>query len=78
MFYNQAKKSAIAVLNDEVKAIIANMEEYFIKLGGYIEAALSVESAVRLNGSIELCKFLHIPDKEILHSTQELDDFILS
>ena len=58
--------------------IIMQMDKYYSRLDGYIEAALSKESAVRLNGSIELCRFFNIPENNIIHNTKELDNFMLS
>lgn len=71
-------KSAVDSLSKEAQKIIAQMDSYYTRLGGYIEAALSVDSAVRLNGSVELCRFLNVSETDIIHSPEELDDFILS
>lgn len=53
------------------------MDAYYTKLDGYIDAALSKESAVKFYGSIELCHFLKVPESYIIHDTLELDNFML-
>ena len=65
-------------LNAEAYEIIRQMDKYYSKLDGYINAALSKESAVRFYGSIELCRYLKVPDNCIIHNEEELDNFILS
>lgn len=64
-------------LNAEACEIIRQMDAYYAKLDGYIDAALSKESAVRFYGSIELCRFLKVPESCIIHDIAELDDFML-
>lgn len=65
-------------LDAEALKYIEQMDAYYAKLGGYIDAALSKESAVGFYGSIELCHFLNVPETCIIHSLEELDSFILS
>lgn len=65
-------------LNEETYAILQKMDCYFTKLDGFVEAALNKESAVRFYGSIELCRFLNVPENSIIHNIEELDDFILN
>lgn len=72
--YNEIKKS----LDDECRKTLQIIDDYFMQLGSYIAAALSPISVVRLYGSIELCRFLQIPECEIIHNTQELDNYMLS
>lgn len=69
--------SLISCLNAEEKEIIRQMDAYYSRLDGYIEAALSKESAARFYGSIELCRLLKVPESCIIHSITELDDFML-
>lgn len=64
-------------LNADVYKIIQQMDAYYAKLDGYIDAALSKESAVRFYGSIELCRLLKVSEDCIIHNTKELDDFML-
>ena len=68
----------IGSLDAEALKYIQQMDAYYAKLGGYIDAALSKESAVGFYGSIELCHFLNVPETCIIHSLEELDSFILS
>lgn len=68
----------VSTLNEESRRIMQQMDNYFLQLGSYIDAALSPVSAVRLYGSIKLCRFLGVPEAQIIHSIQELDDFMLS
>lgn len=63
-------------LNAECEKIIRQMDRYYSQLGGYINAALSPVSAVRFYGSIELCKFLKVPETDIIHSINELDRYM--
>lgn len=70
-------ETLVQSLNTQAYEIIQLMDAYYKKLDGYIEAALSKESAVRFYGSIELCRFLEIPEYQIIHNFKELDDFIL-
>ena len=65
-------------MNSECMRIIGIMDNYYNQLGNYIEAALSPISVARLYGSIELCRFLKVPEDLIVHNTQELDEFMLS
>ncbi|MBD5238171.1 MAG: hypothetical protein HDS64_00150 [Bacteroidales bacterium] len=68
----------IQSLNSEAMIIIEQMNAYFFKLDGFIEAALNKESAVRFYGSIELCRFLDVPENIIIHNLDELNDFMLA
>lgn len=65
-------------LNAETYKVIQQMDKYYSKLDGYIEAALNKESAVRFYGSIDLCRFLEIPENSIIHNVEELNNFMLS
>lgn len=64
-------------LNADAREIIQQMDAYYARLGGYIDAALNKESAIRFYGSIELCRFLNVPESCIIHNVLELDDFML-
>lgn len=65
-------------LGKECQAIIGEMDKYYQKLGGYINAALSPISAIRFYGSIELCRCLNVPEEWIIHDISELDIYMLS
>lgn len=73
----QEYDNLVAELDIEVLKIIRQMDDYYSKLDGYINAALSKESAVRFYGSIDLCHYLKVPEKDIIHNLSELDDFML-
>ena len=60
------------------REILEKIENYFSKLGGLIEAALDPNVNKSLLGSIELCRFVGVAEKQIIHNTSELDDFMLS
>ncbi len=68
----------VTSLDAESRRIMQQMDDYYRHLGSYIDAALSPASAARLYGSIELCRFLDVPESLIIHNNQELDNFILS
>lgn len=75
----QADYDAIILsLSAEASKIILQMDTYFSKLDGFIEAALSKESAIRFYGSIELCRYLNVPENFVIHNLIELDDFMLA
>lgn len=71
-------ESQIAALDAECLKYIHIMDDYFNKLGGFIDAALSKDSAVRFYGSIELCRFFNIPENIIIHNIEDCDRFMLS
>ena len=71
-------EETVAQLNQECQTVIGMMDSYFTQMGSYIDAALSPVSAARLYGSIELCRFLKVPEALIIHNTKELDDFMLA
>lgn len=73
----QEYDALVKKLNAESLAIIQQMDDYYRRLDGYIDAALSKESAARFYGSIELCRILNVPENCIIHNLQELDDFML-
>lgn len=67
-----------ARLSQIEKAELDKIEAYFIKLHGLIAAAFNADVNVRLSSSIELCRTLGVPEKEIIHNEDELDSFMLS
>lgn len=74
----QEYDALVAKLNAECADVLKNMEVFFTQLGGFINAALSPYSTARLYGSVELARFLHVPEDLIIHNTVELDTFICS
>ncbi len=65
-------------LNKECQAILKRIDDYYQQLGGLIEAALNPDLNKRLAGSIALCRFVGVPEEEIIHTTSELDDYMLN
>lgn len=74
----QEYDALVARLSEECSAKLREMNAYFTSLGGFINAALSPESVARLYGSVELARFLHVPESLIIHNIPELDLFIQS
>ena len=74
----QEYDTLVAKLNAECEAVINEMESFFSQLGGYINAALNPCSAARLYGSVELARFLHVPEVLIIHNISELDTYMVS
>ena len=74
------KKEAqfIKELENHYKELVAKLDDECSKLGGLIEAALDPNVNKSLLGSIELCRFVGVAEKQIIHNTSELDDFMLS
>lgn len=68
----------VAKLDRKCRKIIAKIDNYFNNLGGLINAALNPDINIALLGSIELCRYVGVKEKRIIHNTSELDDFILS
>lgn len=71
-------RERVSKLNNECLRILSDVNSFFDSLGGFIEAALSPNAQACLYGSIELCRDLGVPESLILHSTSDLDDFMLS
>ena len=64
---------AIAKLDEQCKKAIAIVEEYYSKLGGLIEAALSPDLNMRFEGSIKLAKFC---GEKPIPSIKELNEYM--
>ncbi len=67
----------VSNLDKEALEIIRQMDNYYSKLGGYIDAALDKDSAKAFRGSIDLCVNLGVPKEKTIHNHSELDEFIL-
>lgn len=65
-------------LSTQEKAELEKINSFYDKLGGLISGAMDIDINIRFRKSIKLCQFLNIPEKEIIKSTSELDDFMLS
>ena len=68
----------VAKLDKQCQEIIGKIDAYFSCLGGLIDAALDPDTNKSFYASIELCRFMGVNEAEIIHSTEELDDFMLS
>lgn len=64
-------------LDKEALEIIRQMDNYYSKLGGYIDAALDKDAAKAFRGSIDLCYSLNVSKEEIIPNLSKLDEFIL-
>lgn len=77
-FLNVEYENSVRSFEKEAIRLINIMNSYYLKLDGYINAALSKESAARFFGSVELCRFLKVKEEFIIKSIEELDDFMTS
>lgn len=66
-----------AELDQEVQIFISQIDSYFTKMDGYINAALDKDIATRFAGSIQLCQLLEVPDNQILKSIEEVNSYML-
>ncbi len=68
--------SVVSELDSYCQNLLREIDAYYVKLGGLINAALDKDVNIRMEGSIELARFLKQPEKEIIHNTNELDVFM--
>ena len=76
--YTQELKALDTELVCEYTACINSLRE---NMGTYISLlgkAFSPNSAMAFSGSVELAASLNVPDSEILHTREEVDDFFLN
>lgn len=76
--YTQELKALDTELDCEYTACINSLRE---NMGTYISLlgkAFSPNSAMAFSGSVELAASLNVPDSEILHTREEVDDFFLN
>lgn len=57
---------------------LAEIKAYYDKMDGLIEAAMNKDLTLRMIASIELCRHVGVAENEIVHTSDELDDFMLS
>lgn len=76
--YAQELKALDTELESEYAACISDLRENMIKYISLLEKAFSSNSAMAFSGSIELAASLNVPDSEILHMREEVDDFFLN
>ena len=69
-------KAFVDKLDTQCQEIISSIENYYTNLKGLIRAAFDPDINKRLNGSIELCRFVGIPDKIIIHNVDETDVYM--
>lgn len=65
-------------LDAQEQALLKQITEYYDKLGGLIAGAMDIDVNKRLASSIELAQFVKVPEKEIIHNNNELDDFMMN
>lgn len=68
----------VTKLDEECRAILNKIEDYFNRLGGLIETALDPDVNKSLIGSISLAIEVGVPDNVIIHNPMELDAFMCS
>ncbi len=64
-------------LDAEEAALLKQINDYYDKLGGLIAGSMNLDVNIRLKNSIELARYVKVPEKEIIHNNRELDDFML-
>lgn len=74
----QRYNDAVAALSREEQEVLAQINAYYTKLNGLIEAAMDKDVTMSLYASIDICRHVGIAEEEVIHTTDELDDFMLS
>lgn len=64
-------------LSIQEKTELERINSFYDKLGGLVSGAMDIDINIRFRKSIELCRFVNIPEKEIIKNISELDDFML-
>lgn len=72
--YNAQKAKMNAIANKK----IIEIDSYYNKLGGLIEASMNKDLNMKLLSSVELCRTVGLPEHEILHDTKDVDNFMLN
>ena len=70
--------NAIKELDSFCQKVIKDIDDYYEKLGGLVQAAFDKDLNTRLLGSIELATTLQVPPTVIIHNNGELDIFMKS
>ena len=76
--YAQELKALDTELESEYAACISGLRENMSEYISLLEKAFSPNSAMAFSGSVELAASLNVPDSEILHTREEVDDFFLN
>ncbi len=88
-FYNKREAELLAHYAQELKALDTELDgEYAACISGLrenmsayirlLEKAFSPNAAMAFSGSAELAASLNVPEDEILHTREEVDDFFLN
>lgn len=75
--YAQELKALDTELDGEYAACISSLRENMSEYISLLEKAFSPNPAMAFSGSVELAASLNVPDGEILHTREEVDDFFL-
>lgn len=76
--YAQELKVLDAELDGEYAACISKLRENMTIYIGLLSKAFSPNVALSFSGSVELAASLNVPDSEILHKREDVDDFFLN
>ena len=76
--YAQELKALDTELDGEYAACISGLRENMSEYISLLEKAFSPNAAMAFSGSVELAVSLNVPDGEILHTLEEVDDFFLN
>lgn len=76
--YAQELKALDTELDAEYAACISGLRENMSAYISLLEKAFSPNVAMAFSGSVELAASLNVPDGEILHTREEVDDFFLN
>ena len=74
----QKYEKAVSSLDAAARKTLAEIKAYYDKMDGLIEAAMNKDLTLRMTASIELCRHVGVAENEIVHTIDELDDFMLS
>ena len=76
--YTQEVRILDAELDDEYATCMSSLRENMVIYIDLLGKAFSPDAAMAFAGSIELAASLNVPDSEILHTQEEIDDFFLN
>ena len=76
--YAQELKALDTELDGEYAACISGLRENMSEYISLLEKAFSPNAAMAFSGSVEFAVSLNVPDGEILHTLEEVDDFFLN
>ena len=76
--YAQELKALDTELDGEYAACISGLRENMSEYISLLEKAFSPNAAMAFSGSVELATSLNVPEDEILHTREEVDDFFLN